>query len=247
MLIVAMMSPVKDEELSIKPTQGYDIALVLDASQSMSAKGFDLEEPEKNRFDVVKSIVDAFVKERISDNIGIVVFGKYSFIAAPLTYDQVIISRIVDQLYIGMAGKFTALYESLAQSVNLMKASTAKTKIAIVLTDGHNTPGGKVPLEAALEMAKKAKIKIYTVGIGAEREYNGALLKYIAQETGGADFHARKALELQEVYAKIDALEKSEITENSYTYKQYYFLYPLFIAMLSLLGYVYLRNKRGWE
>lgn len=247
MLIVAMMSPVKDEEFSIKPTEGHDIALILDTSQSMSAKGFDKEDPERNRFDVVKSIVDAFVKERVSDNIGIVVFGKYSFIAAPLTYDQAIISRIVDQLYIGMAGKFTALYESLAQSVNLMKASTAKTKIAIVLTDGHNTPGGKVPLEAALEMAKKAKIKIYTVGIGAEREYNGALLKYIAQETGGTDFQARKALELQEVYAKIDALEKSEIIENSHTYKQYYFLYPLFIAMLSLLGYVYLRNKRGWE
>lgn len=246
MLIIALMSPVKDDEIEIEPTQGYDIALVLDASQSMSAKGFDKDNPDRNRFDVVKGIVDNFVKARQSDNLGIVVFGKYSFIAAPLTYDQDIISRIVDQLYIGMAGKFTALYESLAQSVNLMKESRAKSKIAVVLTDGHNTPGGKVPLMAALEMAKKAKIKIYTIGIGREKDYNGALLRHIAEETGGVAFYAKNALRLEQVYEKIDELEKSEITPNTYNYKRYYYFYPLFIAMIVLLLYVYLRNKRGW-
>jgi Ca-activated chloride channel family protein len=246
MLVIALMSPVKDAALEVEPTQGYDIALVLDASQSMSARGFDMTDPMANRFDVVQGIVGDFIKERTADNIGIVVFGKYSFVASPLTYDQKILAQVVDQLYIGIAGKFTALYEAIAQSVNLMKDSSAKSKIAIVLTDGHNTPGGKVPLDVALELAKKEGIKVYTIGIGGRNEYNKALLKVIAGETGGKAFDASNAQELQKVYAKIDELEKSEIETNNYTYKKYYYVYPLFIALLSLLLYVYLRNKRGW-
>ncbi len=246
MLVLALMSPVKDEEIQVEPNQGYDIALVIDASQSMSAKGFDENDRSLNRFNVVQSIVGDFIKERTSDNLGVVVFGKYSFVAAPLTYDQMILKQVVDQLYIGIAGKFTALYEAIAQSVNLMKGSRAKSKIAIVLTDGHNTPGGKVPLEVALELAKKEDVKVYTVGIGSANEYNGALLKEIAEETGGVTFGARSAAELQQVYMKIDELEKSEIESNSYTYKTYYYLYPVFIGLFSLLLYIYLRNKQGW-
>jgi Ca-activated chloride channel family protein len=68
---------------------------------------------------------------------------------------------------------------------------------------------------------------------------------HIAKETGGVAFGASSARELAEVYAKIDALEKSEIKNESFTYMQYYYFYPLFVALLSLLLYVYLRNKRG--
>ena len=246
MLVLALMSPVKDKEVQVEPNQGYDIALVLDASQSMSAKGFDEKELSRNRFDAVQEIVGDFIRERTNDNLGVVVFGKYSFVAAPLTYDQMILKQVVDQLYIGIAGKFTALYEAIAQSVNLMKESGAKSKVAIILTDGHNTPGGKVPLDVALELAKKEQIRVYTIGIGGTNEYNGALLKEIADETGGVAFAARSAAELKQVYEKIDELEKSEIETNSYTYKSYYYPYPVFIGLFSLLFYVYLRNKRGW-
>lgn len=246
MLIVAMMSPVKDRDLIIAPTQGYDIALVLDASRSMSAKGLDKKAPQKQRFDVVRDIVKAFVDKRVDDNLGIVVFGKYAFIASPLTYDGHIIKRIVDQLYIGMAGKFTAIDEALAQSVRLMKESPSKNKIAILLTDGHNTSGGKVSLDVALELAKKAKVRVYTIGIGVKEKVDALRLKRIADATGGKTFHASDASRLQQVYEEIDRLERSDIMRHSHTYKVYYFLYPLFIAMFSLLFYVYLRNKRGW-
>ena len=244
LLILALMSPVKDEEVELDPKDGFDIALVIDASQSMIARGFNPANPMQNRFDVVKEIVSSFVKERVNDNLGVVVFGKYSFVAAPLTYDKNIISRVVDQLYIGMAGKFTALFESLAQAANLLHNSKAKTKIAILLTDGENTAGGKVPLEAALELAKKNGVRVYTIGIGAPHEYNGELLKLIADETGGMAFGAQTSSELEKIYEKIDELEKSEIERNSYSYKHYYYTYPLFFSFLFLLAYVYLRNRK---
>jgi len=87
MLILALMSPVKDEPYELEPKHGYEIALILDASQSMQAKGFDLSSMNSTRFDIVKKIVSDFVSKRKNDNMGIVVFGAYSFIAAPLTYD----------------------------------------------------------------------------------------------------------------------------------------------------------------
>jgi len=246
MLILALMSPVKDEPYELAPKHGHEIALILDASQSMEARGFDLNNPMATRFDVVKKIVRDFIQKRKSDNIGLVVFGAYSFIASPLTYDEHILSRIVSQLQVGMAGKYTALYEALAQGVNLLKMSKAKSKVAILLTDGYSTPQiDKIPLNVAIDLAKKEGVKVYPIGIGGPGEYNRAVLLKIAKETGGVAFGASSADELKAVYAKIDALEKSDIKNESFNYKQYYYFYPLFLGLLSLMLYIYLRNKRG--
>ncbi len=246
MLILALMSPVKDEPYELAPKHGHEIALILDASGSMDERGFDRNDPMQTRFDVVKKIVRDFIEKRKSDNIGLVVFGAYSFIASPLTYDEHILSRIVSQLQVGMAGKYTALYEALAQGVNLLKMSKAKSKVAILLTDGYSTPQvDKIPLDVAIDLAKKEGVKVYPIGIGGPGEYNRVVLLKIAKETGGVAFGASSADELKAVYAKIDALEKSDIKNESFSYKHYYYFYPLFLGLLSLMLYIYLRNKRG--
>ncbi|MDB2562109.1 VWA domain-containing protein [Sulfurimonas sp.] len=245
-LIIAIASPVKDEPYEAKPKDGYEIALILDASQSMQAQGFDENNRNLNRFDVVKSIVQDFIKQRQEDNIGLVVFGQYSFIASPLTYDENILSRIVSQLQIGMAGKYTALYEALAQGVNLLKMTKSKSKVAILLTDGHSTVGvDKIPLDVALDMAKKEGIKVYPIGIGMPNEYNRKVLMEIAEATGGVAFGASSASQLLDVYKKIDELEKSKIKAETFSYLNYYYIYPAFLSFFTLLFYVYLRNKRG--
>jgi Ca-activated chloride channel family protein len=246
MLILALMSPVKDEPYELPPKKGHEITLILDASQSMDTRGFDVNNPGASRFDIVKKIVRDFIQKRKNDNIGLVVFGSYSFIASPLTYDEHILSRIVSQLQVGMAGKYTALYEALAQGVNLLKMSHSKSKVAILLTDGYSTPQvDKIPLDVAIDLAKKEGIKVYPIGIGRQGEYNRAVLLKIAKETGGVAFGASSAAELEAVYKKIDELEKSEIKNERYTYLKYYYFYPLFIGLIALMLYVYLRNKRG--
>ncbi len=246
MLIVALMSPIRDEPYELEPKDGYEIALILDASESMRAKGFDANNPRLSRFEAVKNIVSDFIKERKTDNIGLVVFGAYSFIASPLTYDENILNKIVSQLYIGMAGKYTALNTSLAQGVNLLKMSRSKSKVAILLTDGFSTPEvDKIPLDVAIDMAKKEGIKVYPIGIGMSHEYNKKVLVEIAQKTGGVAFGASTASQLQEVYKRIDSLEKSEIKAETFSYLKYYNIYPLFLAFFSLMLYAYMRNKRG--
>ena len=246
MLILALMSPVKDEPYELKPKHGHEIALILDASGSMKERGFNPANPAASRFDVVKSIVKDFIKKRTNDNLGLVVFGEYSFVASPLTYDKNILSRIVSQLQVGMAGQYTALYEALAQGVNLLKMSKSKSKVAILLTDGYSTVGAdKIPLDVALDMAKKEGVKVYPIGIGRSDEYNRAVLLKIAKETGGVAFGASNATQLQEIYKNINKLEKVEIKNETFSYLKYYYFYPLFIGLISLLLYVYIRNRRG--
>jgi len=247
MLIVSLMSPVKDEPYELDPKDGYEIALILDASESMKAKGFDASNRDLTRFDVVKGIVSDFIISRKNDNMGVVVFGAYSFIASPLTYDANILKGVVSNLYIGMAGKFTALFESLAQGVNLLKTSASKTKIAILLTDGYNTPDSEFPFDAAIDFAKKQGVKVYPIGIGGAGDYNEKMLLKIAKLTGGVAFGAANADELSKIYAKINELEKSKIANETFSYLRYYYIFPLLISFFSLMLYMFLRNKSGYN
>lgn len=246
MLVLALMSPVKDEPYELQPKQGYEIVLILDASESMAQRGFDMLNPGASRFDIVKKVVRDFIQKRGNDNLGLVVFGEFSFVASPLTYDKKILTSLLMQLHETIAGRYTALYEGLAQGIQLLKNSKAKTKIAILLTDGFSTQGiDKIPLDVAIDMAKKEGVKVYPIGIGGKREYNQAVLAKIAKETGGVAFGATSGSDLKEIYEKINELEKSEIKNETFSYKKYYYFYPLFIGFLSLMLYVYLRNKRG--
>jgi Ca-activated chloride channel family protein len=124
----------------------------------------------------------------------------------------------------------------------------SNSKVAILLTDGYSTKEiDKIPLKVALDMAKKEGIKVYPIGIGMPNEYNRQVLMQIAKETGGVAFGASSASELEDVYKKIDSLEKSEIKSETFTYLNYYYVYPLFIGLIALMLYIYLRNRRGYN
>ena len=243
-LFIALAAPYKPKHIDITPKQGFDIALLLDASESMYERGFDLNNRQLDRFDVVKNVVSDFAKKRISDNLGVVVFGQFAFIAAPLTFDKAIISDIVSRLRVGIAGRMTAIYDALGQGVNLLRKSKAKTKIIILLTDGQNT-SFNASLDDVLALAKKYEVKVYTIGIGREGEYHQILLQKIAAQTKGKMFSARSGDELTEVYNEIDRLEKSEIKSKSFEKRIYYYHIPLSITIVAILFYLLLRHRGG--
>lgn len=246
LLIIAFMSPVKDDPLTLDSGEGYDIVMAIDASASMLTRHFDTAVAEMSRFDAVQKIATSFVLSRKDDNLGLVIFGDDAFIASPLTFDKEAFTQIVAHLKAGVVGRSTAIYAAVAQAVNVVKDSKAKSKVVILLSDGHNTAGGQIPLGTALALAQKEKVRFYTIGIGSDNEYDAPLLRYIAKESGGKSFTAVSAEELQEIYSEIDTLEKSEIEHFDYVFKTHLYVYPLFLAFFTLLIYVYLRNKRGW-
>lgn len=239
LLVSALASPVSIDRDDPLNRQGVDVVLAVDASGSMGASGFDPESRE-SRFDIAKKIAQKFILERVGDNAGVVLFGDFAFIASPVTYEKTIVAEMMDYLSYGMAGQNTAIGEGIAMGVRALEDSAAVSKVIILLTDGEHNSGRVSPKEAT-EVAKKRGIRIYTVGMGREGEFDETMLKTIAQESGGAYFAAYDADELAGVYEAIDALERSKIRANRYLRKQYHFMWPL-IPALAIMLYLWRRE-----
>ncbi len=244
-LVIALASPYSERKIELDPREGYDIVLLLDASGSMRFQGFDPNNQSLNRFEVVQNIVDDFIQKRSSDNLGMIVFGAYAFVASPITYDKHILSKLLAQLHIGVAGKETAIYDAIAQAVGLIQENEAKSKIAILLTDGRNT-AGRMPYDAAIALAQREGLKIYTIGIGRPGEFEEGVLERISRDTGGRFFAAYSADQLKSVYEEINSLEKTELKGEAYLHKKHYYIYFLFGGFIALLLYLVLRSKKGW-
>ncbi len=246
--LTALASPVITNKIETEKKEGYSIVLALDASGSMRY-GFEdsylASASRDNKFDISMKIVHEFIQKRKNDQIGLVVFGNFAYVAAPLTYDKKALSQILNKLYATIAGpNYTVISDALFQSAKLFEKSKAKSKVVILLTDGQSR-GDNIPFDVAMRTVKKMGVKVYTVGIGNKGDFNEEFLKLIAERSEGQFFSAGDKNALRAVYAKIDKLEKSKIEARKYVKKRYLYEFPLFAAFMSLLFYTYLLNKRG--
>ncbi|BDY12566.1 hypothetical protein HCR_08780 [Hydrogenimonas cancrithermarum] len=239
-LIAALASPVMTKTFTPTHAMGRDMVLVIDASRSMD-EGFSIVQSQ-NKFDTLKKILENFIAKRKHDRLGLIVFGEFAYIASPVTFDHDILKAMVPHLEVGMAGERTAIYDAVAMAANLLKNSEAKTKVAVLLTDGRNT-AGKIPLQAAQKLLQQYGIRLYTIGVGRSHDYDPVTLKALAESTGGKFFSAADPKMLEEVYETIDKLEPSEVEQAPVIDTTYLYSYPLFIAAMSLLAYLFLLNR----
>jgi Ca-activated chloride channel family protein len=244
MAIVALASPVVTKEYSNSKREGRDIVLIIDASASMRNYRFDVKNLRKNKFEVVKEVASDFVSKRTQDRIGLITFADVAFIASPLTFEKKFLQDIIAMQRLGVAGKRTAINDSLVQTYNMLSNSKAKSKIAILLTDGVDNMS-RVPLSEIKSLIEKSPVKLYTIGIGTSRDYDGRYLKELADAGKGQAFGARNAQMLSKVYTKIDELETSKIEDKKFVKHTYLYIFPLFISIISLLLFVYIRNMMG--
>jgi len=242
--VIALASPVLTKSYTNSKKEGRDIVLVIDSSDSMRQMGFDPNDPYKNKFDVVKEVVSDFIKKRKDDRIGMVTFADVAFVASPLTFEKEFLNNITGMQELGMAGKRTAINDALVQAYNLLSKSKAKSKIVILLTDGIDNMS-KIPFADVKSMIEKRNIKLYAIGIGSPRDYNGAYLQALAKAGKGEAFGARNAEMLSRVYDEIDKLEASKLNNKKVVEHTYLYIYPLFLAIFSLLLFIYFRNQRG--
>lgn len=235
-MVIALASPVKKDEIQIDNSQGYEISLILDASGSMS---------EYHKFDITKEILADFIKKRKTDRLALSIFADFAYVAVPLTYDKKSLEKLLGLLEVGIAGqRKTALYEALYLSSNLFKKSTSKNKIAILLTDGVDN-AESIPLDVALKRALKYDIKVYTIGIGSAGDYNPAVLKEIAKQTGGKFYEANSKEKIEAIYKEIDSLEKSEIKTDKFVKIDYFYQYPLDVAIGLLFMFMLYTRRLG--
>ena len=236
-LVVALASPIREDSVVVKNDKGYEISLILDASGSMKMPGL-------NKFAIVKEIVNDFIDKRQHDKLALSIVADCAYVAVPLTYDKKSIKRLLSRVDVGIAGRQrTALNEALFLSANLFKSSPSKEKIAILLTDGVDN-ANSIPLNVAINTAKKYGIKVYTVGVGVEgQDFDPRPLRQISKATGGRYFKGDSVEKLKAIYAIIDKLEKSEIKADKYVKKTYFFQYLLALGLLFYVSYFVVANK----
>ena len=244
-------------------TEGVNIILAVDLSESMAALDFKRKGKVVNRLEAVKGVVEDFVRKRTGDRIGLVVFGSQAYTQIPLTRDYTTIVSMLERLSIGAAGKSTAIGDAIGISLKRIGDVKSASNIVILLTDGQSNTGELTP-DIAAGIAAEKGVKIYTIGVGTRGEapflvndpffgeryvyqrvdMDEDTLKAIAQRTGGMYFRAEDTAGLEKIYDTIDQLEKTEVkverfTENRELYP--FFLLPAFV----LLGlWVVLTNTR---
>lgn len=243
-LILGLSSPItKITQPSSKPA--HAVVLLMDTSESMvkSSTGFFGTNAKSDKFDKAKAIASSYIEERVGDHVGIIVFGDFAYVASPLSFDHKSSAQILRHIEQGVAGNKTAMIDALFLSTRLLKNTKAKQKVAILLTDGFNT-SGEVPYEATIRAVQSENIKVFTIGLGRDGEFDARILKDIAQKSGGAFFQSRSADDLSEIYKKIDEIQKSELKSKESFEIQYLYMYPLFVSILSFFIYILLSKGR---
>lgn len=255
-LVVALARPQSSTSWQDVTTEGIDIVMAVDISSSMLAQDF-----EPNRLEAAKEVAVEFIKNRPTDRIGLVVYSGESFTQCPLTTDHDKLINLFQDIKNGMIVDGTAIGMGLANAVNRLKESDAKSKVVILLTDGENTAGSIPPLTAA-EIAATFGVKVYTIGVGTKGEapmpvpdmfgriryqrmevnIDEESLEKIAEITNGAYFRATDNESLQEIYNEIDQLEKTIIEETQFEKKYEEFL-PISLIALGLLLIEYLIRR----
>lgn len=259
-LVVALARPQSSNNWQTYTSEGIDIVLALDISGSMLARDFT-----PDRLEAAKEVATKFILERPQDKIGLVIFAGESFTQCPLTTDQAVLVNLMREVQSGMIEDGTAIGLGLANAVNRLKDSPAKSKVVILLTDGVNNRGAIAPLTAA-ELAKAYGIRVYTIGVGTYGEapypvqtpfgvelrnvpveIDEEVLQQIAHLTDGKYVRATDNNKLKQIYQEIDQLEKSKIEVKHFSKKEeQYFIFGLVGLFLlitqALLRYTLLRK-----
>jgi Ca-activated chloride channel homolog len=254
-LIVALARPQTSASNQNIYTEGIDIAMLLDISGSMLAEDF-----HPNRIQAAKEVAQSFIDGRTNDRIGLVIFAAQSFTQCPMTTDYRVLKNLLRQVKPGMVEDGTAIGMAIAQGVNRLKDSKAKSKVMILLTDGVNNRGEIDPVTAA-QIAQPYGIRIYTVGVGTVGEapypvqtpfgmryqnipvdVDEKTLKSIADITGAKFFRATNNRALKEIYQEIDQLEKTRIEVKAYrSYTELFYSWA-WIGLILLLVEIILKK-----
>jgi Ca-activated chloride channel family protein len=260
LVVIVLARPQSTNRWQNVTTEGIDIMIALDISSSMLAQ--DLR---PNRLEASKDVAIEFISGRETDRMGLVVYSGESFTQCPLTSDHAVLINLFKGIESGMIEDGTAIGMGLANAVNRLKDSKAKSKVIILLTDGVNNRGAIAPLTAA-EIAKTFGIRVYTIGVGTmgmapapvqtpfgtrlqnvKVEIDEQTLQKIAAATDGRYFRATNNDKLRGIYREIDQLEKSKIDVKEYSKKEEEYMRfgvlatGLFLVEI-LIRYLFFRN-----
>lgn len=251
-LTAALMRPQWLEPHTEERSEGYDLMLTVDASLSMDALDFSVEGRQISRMQVVKGVMDRFIEGRRDDRVGLIIFGNRAYVLSPLTLDRQAVRHLLDKLVPRIAGDGTAMGDAIGLGVNKLRERPPGSRVMVLIADGENTAGTIPPLVAA-QLAAREGIRIYAIGVGSDLEevpimdngrlitrddlgFDEALMRQIAESTGGAYFRGTDTRALESIYQRIDELEKSKAESRTVLIPHELYRWPLALALAALLA-----------
>jgi len=241
------------------PRSGRDLLLAVDTSGSMSIEDMQLGGSPAPRFAAIQAIAADFIQRRGGDRVGLILFGTRAYLLVPLTFDLKTVGKQLSDATIGLAGRETAIGDALGLAVKRLRDRPEDQRVLVLLTDGVNTAGELDPRKA-IDLAAANKVRVYTIGVGAEAlrvnslfgsrvvnpsaDLDEAMLKRMAEVTGGRYFRARNSDELADVYRTIDQLEPVADTKQSLRPVDELYWMPL-AASLAAAAFAFLLP--GWR
>ena len=252
-IVTAVARPQWSGEPVPLPTEGRDLFLAIDISQSMQQTDMFLGNREVSRLTALKHVVEPFIEARKGDRLGLIVFGTGAYVYVPLTADIKTVNRLLQETPGGIAGGQTAIGDTLGLAVKRLLERPLDHRVLILMTDGSHNSGVLTP-EEAIKLAVDANVRVHTIGLGSETRDSRAgqfssrfrrqtfmdteNLENIASKTGGQFFRATDTNSLSRIYDQIMQLEP--IPQDPETLRPIKSLvhWPLFVAVL-LFSYLW--------
>ncbi len=259
LLIVALARPQWLDFSSPVARQGHDLMVAIDVSGSMRA--LDLAGPQRvlSRLEVVKTALADFLEKRGGDRAGVILFGDQAATYIPLTSDLKLLQTLLADIRPGLLGERTALGDAIALAVTRLQDRAPAARLLLLFSDGANT-AGKIPPAAALALAKRHGVRIFTIAVGTAGKVlfprgpvmtpevtqlppDEDLLRQLGEESGGAFYHAAASTDMARILADIDTLAATDIHDPARAgHREWYWL-PL-MAGLSMLLLAHYRSRR---
>ena len=251
----ALARPQFGSKLREVKSQGIEMMLVVDVSNSMLAEDF-----QPNRLERTKYAIDKLFDGLKQDRVGMIVFAGDAVVQLPITSDYRMAKAFAKRI---STRSVPAQGTDIGQALSLATLSFSEKakdqpdghdRAIILITDGEGHDSG------ALEAAKRAAeqgIRIFTIGIGTPegapiqiggefiKDENGEmvvsklgepLLEQIAEVTDGAYIRStNQSLGLEEIIRDINSLDKGELATLRFEEYNEQFQYLIAAALVLLL------------
>jgi Ca-activated chloride channel family protein len=262
LLVAAAARPQWLGEIEDVPRSGRDLLLAIDTSGSMSIEDMQLGGRDADRYSTVQVIAGDFIERRAGDRVGLILFGSRAYLVTPLTFDLKTVAKQLEESEIGLAGRETAIGDAVGLAVKRLLDRPEEHRVLVLLTDGVSNAGELDP-QKAIELAAASGVRIYPIGIGAETMDIGglfgsqrvnpsagldvAMMRTMAEKTGGKFFRARDPAELAGIYREIDRLEPVAADPQALRSVDEAFHLPLAAALLLAAVILLLPGRRAWR
>lgn len=266
-LIIALMNPQYGRGKQKAISEGIEIMIALDISNSMRALDLDTE---KSRLDIAKLSIERLLNNLHGDKVGIIIFAGNAFVQVPLTTDyrtaKMFLSSVTPDM---MSNQGTDIAEAIRKAMETFDFEDGVNKTIIVMSDGEDFEGDAI--QAAKEANEKA-VMVSTVGMGTTKgtvipdykngkrvglkkdekgntvmtHLNQDMLMQIAQAGGGSFTMAQGTyVNLYGLLDSIKNIDKKELDSQLYTDYEDQFQWFIGIGLLFLFVSFFFGTKRS--